>query len=94
MTFPLVYFLYAYFVFAAVWAALSLVGLYHLISYGSRMFGSFFLGIVYLAGVIVIAYVSYGYLNQIDWQSEISIFENINFLNLSSSPSNSFNSFK
>jgi len=94
MTFPLVIFVYAYFAFLVFWAVLSLVGIYHLVSFGGRMFGSFFLGIMYLAGVIVIAYLSYMMLAPIDWQTEVSVFQNINFIDMSTSPANSINVFK
>ncbi len=94
MTFSLIIFLYLYFFFLLCWTVLSLVAMYHLLRFGSRMFGSFFLGIIYIAGVIVIAYVSYGFLSVIDWQTEVMIFKNINFSGMNMSPTNSINVFK
>ncbi|MCX6792576.1 MAG: hypothetical protein NTY12_00970 [Candidatus Falkowbacteria bacterium] len=75
MTFPLVIFLYAYFVFLFIWAILSLIGFYHLLRFGGRMFGSFFVGLLYIVGTLVILYVSYFYFSTIDWQAQATIFQ-------------------
>lgn len=77
MTFTLNIFLYIYFAFLLVWFILSMVGFYHLIRFGGRMFGTFFVGLIYLVGVLMIGSLSYLYMSPIDWDEEISIFDNI-----------------
>jgi len=87
MTFPLVIFLYGYFAFLVFWAILSLVGFYHLVRFGGRMFVSFFVGFLYVIGTIFLLYVSYLYLATIDWQVQVSIFQNLgNLKNVFESP--------
>lgn len=88
MTFNLVVFLYIYYIFLIFWAILSLIGFYHLVRFGHRMFGSFLVGIVYIAGIIIIAFVSYSYLSNIDWQAPVTVFSTIDSIkNMVNSPS-------
>ncbi len=85
MTFTLNIFLYIYFVFLLVWFILSLIGFYHLIRFGGRMFGTVFVGLIYLVGVLMIGSLSYLYMSPINWDEEIVIFDNITvFSNLGS----------
>lgn len=85
MTFTLNIFLYIYFVFLLVWFILSLIGFYHLIRFGGRMFGTFFVGLIYIVGVLMIGSLSYLYMSPIDWDEEIVVFDNITvFENLGS----------
>ncbi len=85
MTFTLNIFLYIYFVFLLVWFILSLIGFYHLIRFGGRMFGTFFVGLIYIVGVLMIGSLSYLYMSPIDWDEEIVVFDNITvFQNLGS----------
>lgn len=81
MTFSLNILLYLYFAFLAVWAILSLIGFYHLVRFGGRMFGTFFIGFIYLIGTIIIIYLSYSYLSAIDWQTEVTIFGRLGSFN-------------
>jgi hypothetical protein len=76
MTFTLIIFLYAYLIFLAVWAILSLIGLYHLIRFGSRMFGSYFIGLLFIIGSLAILFLTYLFLAPIDWQTQVSLFNN------------------
>jgi energy-coupling factor transporter transmembrane protein EcfT len=78
MTFSLVIFLYLYFVFLLIWAIFSLIGFYHLLRFGGRMFGSFFLGVFYLAGSIALLYLSYILLGQVEWGVEVEMFSGFN----------------
>jgi len=91
MSFPISIFLYIYFAFLVFWLILSLVGFYHLVRFGNKLFGSFLVGIIYIAGVICIAYISYLYLSSVDWTMQISIFADTSFLkNNPIIPSNPF----
>lgn len=80
MTFPLIIFLYVYYAFLTVWVLLSLIGFYHLARFGRRMFGSFFVGLLYIVGSLVIVGLSYTYLSSIDWQTNVTIFQGLNNL--------------
>jgi ABC-type maltose transport system permease subunit len=87
MTFPLIFLLYIYFAFLAIWTILSLVGLYHLLRFGGRMIGTFLIGLVYVSGSIIIIFLSYSYLSTIDWQTQITVFDNLSvFSNMTGSP--------
>lgn len=77
MTFNLIFLLYIYYIFLFFWAILSLIGFYHLVRFGGRMFGSFFVGIVYIIGVVVILFLSYNYLSSIDWQTPVTVFSGL-----------------
>ncbi len=91
MTFSLVIFLYLYYAFLVVWAVLSLIGVYRLVRFGGRMFGTFFVGFIYLAGSMIIIFASYILLSQIDWTTQVSIFTHLGiFNNLNGSGSNLF----
>jgi len=87
MTFNLVVFLYIYYIFLIFWAILSLIGFYHLIRFGGRMFSSFFVGVVYIIGVVIILFLSYNYFSSIDWQTPMTVFSGFNSLkNIVNSP--------
>lgn len=86
MTFTLNILLYIYYAFLAVWSILSLIGLYHLLRFGGRMFGTYLIGLVYIAGVIVIVFMSYTYLSTIDWETPITVFSNAGVFNNVTSP--------
>jgi ABC-type maltose transport system permease subunit len=74
MSIPLVAFLYLYLLFILVWLVFSLIALYHIMHYGQIGFTSFIATFIYLAGAVVILYLSYQYLSQIDWNVGITIF--------------------
>ncbi len=87
MEFPLIILLYIYFAFLLAWAILGLVGFYHLVRFGGRMFGTFFVGFIYVAGSIAIIFLSYSYLSEIDWSTQVVLFDRITlFDNLNGSP--------
>lgn len=90
MTFTLNIFLYIYLAFLLVWFILSMVGFYHLIRFGGRMFGTFFVGLIYLVGVLMIGSLSYLYMSPIDWDTEIVIFDNITVFDNLGSTNNLF----
>lgn len=47
--------------------------LYHLFSYGFLSFSSFFVTFLFLAGVVLILFITYQYGAQIDWSQTIVI---------------------
>ena len=74
MTFPISIFLYFYFAFLFVWAVFSLAELYHMLKFGFKTAATFFATFGYLAVAIIILAVSFSYISQVDWQSELSVF--------------------
>jgi len=91
MTFSLVILLYIYLGFLILWGIFSLIGFYHLVRFGSRMFGSYFIGVLYIAGSLILLYLTYSYLTTINWETEITIFENFGKLKDSLNSSSVFN---
>lgn len=73
MTIPLIGFLFLYLLFVFIWLIFSLIALYHVIRYGQINFTTFFAAFAYIAGSALILFLSYGYLNQIDWSVSLTI---------------------
>lgn len=74
MSFPISIFLYLYYAFLVIWAVFSLAELYHMLKFGFKTATTFFATFTYLAVAIIILTISFNYINQVDWQSEISVF--------------------
>lgn len=74
MTFPISIFLYIYFAFLLFWAVFSIALLYHMLKFGFKTASTFFVVFGYLAISIIIIALSFAYISQVDWQSEISVF--------------------
>lgn len=74
MVFPLVYLLYFYYAFVAVWLIFSLVAIYHLMKFGLANFLTYAISMGYLVISILIFSTSFYYINQIDWDVNASIF--------------------
>ncbi|MFA6306724.1 MAG: hypothetical protein WCV70_04210 [Patescibacteria group bacterium] len=75
MTIPLIAFLFLYLLFVFVWLIFSLIALFHMIKYGQINFTTFFITFTYIAGSIIILYLSYQYLSQIDWSVGLTILQ-------------------
>ncbi len=73
MSFPLTYLLIPYFIFLGVWFILSLVALYHIFRFGGKKVGSVFLVVIYIAGSVGLAILSYTFLSPIPWRDEASV---------------------
>lgn len=74
MSFPISIFLYFYYAFLFVWVVFSLAELYHMLKFGFKTAATFFATFTYVAVSIIIITASFGYINQVDWQSELSVF--------------------
>ena len=74
MSFPISIFLYLYYAFLLFWAVFSLAALYHMLKFGFKTATTFFVTCGYLAVAIIILAVSFSYISQVDWQSEVSVF--------------------
>ncbi len=77
MTISLLVLLIPYIIFLCIWGFLSLVGFYHLARYGGRHLGTYIVGLLYMAGCLVLLQLSYSYLGHVDWNSTITILPEI-----------------
>lgn len=75
MTIPLIGFLFFYLLFVFIWLIFSLIALYHVIKYGQISFTTFLATFAYLAGSVLILYISYQSLGQINWNVGLTIFQ-------------------
>lgn len=77
MTLPLIYFLYAFYAFLAVWFVLCLVVVYHLATYGFKNNTTFFATFIFIAFSIILVLAVFGFIGKINWQTSITLFEGI-----------------
>ena len=84
MIIKLVYFLYIYYAFITVWAVSFLVGIYHLLKFGFKNFATFIMTFIFIGVAVLLLWGSNNYINQTDWNSEITILQS----NFSSMPFN------
>lgn len=75
MTIPLIAFLFLYLLFVFIWLIFSLIALYHIIKYGQINFTTFLITFAYIAGSIIILFLSYEYLSRIDWSAGLTILQ-------------------
>ena len=73
MRFTIAIFLYAYFVFLAIYALLALFNLYHIFKYGVKNFATFFATFLFLTGLVVILNFSLLEIQKIDWSAAIPV---------------------
>jgi hypothetical protein len=73
MQIPYVYILYIYFASLALWGLFSLVGFYHLFSYGFKTKYAYLIGVIYAVGSVAIVLAQLTVLNGIDWQGAYSL---------------------
>lgn len=74
MTFPLYILLFIYLAFLLVWLILSLVAIYHMFKFGFKNFTTFFTTFIFVAVSILILAFSINSLAGIDWNLQVSIF--------------------
>ncbi len=79
MTFTLSWLLIVYFIFLICFVFFSLINIYHLVRYGVLNFTTFLATFLYLAVTLVIIFISWQYLSQINWQQTIELFKGIKF---------------
>ncbi|MFH0891411.1 MAG: hypothetical protein V1867_01380 [Candidatus Falkowbacteria bacterium] len=77
MTFSLVILLYIYYAFLALWAIFFLAGLYHMLKFGFKTFFTFLSTFFFLVVAVVMLSVSFYYINQLEWDINISLFEGL-----------------
>ena len=75
MTISLVIFLYIYYAFLALWGIFFLAGLYHMFKFGFKNFMTFLSTFIFFVIAVIMLLVSFYYINQIDWDINIAVFE-------------------
>jgi len=74
MAIPLYIFLYIYLAFIVVSLIFALFNIYHVIRFGSLNSTTVFSSFVFVVGIIVILWVSYQWLAEVNWQEFIYLF--------------------
>ncbi|MEA3463915.1 MAG: hypothetical protein U9R14_02480 [Patescibacteria group bacterium] len=77
MTFQLSILLIPYLLFLLLWLIFSIVAIYHMMKFGFKNFTAFFTTFIFIGISILILAASYNFINQIDWQIQITVFENM-----------------
>ncbi len=75
MTFPLYIFLFPYLIFLVVWAIFSLTAVYHMLRFGFKNITTILTTIIYIGVSTWLLYISYQYIDQINWDSQVSLFK-------------------
>jgi len=83
MTFPLYIFLIIYLVFLLGWLIFSFIAIYHMFKYGFLNLTTFFTVFVYIVVSFLMLAVSYKYLSQVDWQTNVTLFGDLFDLEIS-----------
>ncbi|MFA6410319.1 MAG: hypothetical protein WCW26_01970 [Candidatus Buchananbacteria bacterium] len=73
MAIPISIFYYIYLIFVAIFLIFTFFNVYHLLRFGFLSLGNIAVTFFYITITILILSVSWGYLNQIDWQQTFSI---------------------
>jgi len=77
MTFSLSIFLYLYIAFLVMWFFLSLSAIYHMFKFGFKNLITFLSTFIFIIISIFLLASSYYYISEIDWKTQISLFEGI-----------------
>lgn len=77
MTFSLSILLYVYLAFLFVWFVFSIIGIYHMLKFGFINFMTFISVIFYIVISLILLLVSFDYIAQINWDTNITIFSDM-----------------
>lgn len=72
---PLYILLILYIIFLLGWAFFSFFAIYHLLRFGFQSTGTFFMVFVFIGVSVIILFMSWQAVSQVDWFSQISILE-------------------
>lgn len=75
MEFSLSIFLIIYLILASLFALYALLSLYHIIRFSHFDESSYFMTGLFIAGIILISFVSFTYIIGIDWNQTIQLFD-------------------
>ncbi|MCK4554263.1 hypothetical protein KAU19_04855 [Candidatus Parcubacteria bacterium] len=76
MTFSLSILLIPYLLFLLLWLIFSIVAVYHMMKFGFKNFTTFFTTFIFVGVSILMLMTTYDFISQIDWQTQVTIFEN------------------
>ena len=79
MFFQIKFLLFVYFIFLVIWLGIFFVAIYHILKFGFKNTLTFVVTFIFVAVAILMLYFSFLYINDIDWDREINIMEEINF---------------
>jgi hypothetical protein len=74
ISFKLIFFLYLYYFFLAVWLVFLGVSIYHIIKYGFRCKTTFVFLTFFIAASILVLSITAFLLRGVDWNEEVSLF--------------------
>lgn len=77
MTFPIIYFLYAYYAFLVIWVFFCLVVVFHILKYGFKNFTNFLITLFFIIISILLVMTSFYFINKINWETNVSIFKDV-----------------
>ncbi len=76
MTFSLSLLLIPYLLFLLLWLIFSIVAVYHMMKFGFKNFTTFFTTFIFIGVSVLMLITTYNFIEQIDWQAQVTIFEN------------------
>lgn len=68
--------LIVYGIMAALFIIFAFINLYHLIAYGFLSFESYFMTFIFIAGTVLILFITYKYGIEIDWDKTLFTLSN------------------
>ena len=83
MTFPISAFLIAYFIFLVFFAIFAYFDIYHVLKFGTLNFTNFLATFIFFGVTTLILFLTYQYINQIDWTTPVSLFQGVSFNSIS-----------
>jgi len=75
MEIPLSTFLFAYIIYVAFFLFFTFFNLFHMLKYGFVSFWAYFLTTAYIVATILVLFVSYFYIAQVDWTAMFQIID-------------------
>jgi hypothetical protein len=79
MSIPLSSILIIYFIFLVFFIIFSYFNIYHIVRFGTLNFTNFLAIFIFIGVSVLILFVSWQYLSQIDWQQSIELFNGVSF---------------
>ncbi len=86
ITIPLYTLLFIYFLFLAIFAVFLLIDFYHIVMTASFTLSSFLVTFIIFALTTLTLYFTWQFLNEVDWQIPLTVFNSSWFTSLFNSP--------
>lgn len=87
MEITLAFFLYAYLAFLVLWAFFAFFNLYHVIRFSFWGFTAFFVTFLFVAGSVIVLFLSFEYFRAVDWQQPLAIGGSVDWGGVFNQPS-------